>query len=694
MELVKTQNEIKVQKQENELLKAGIGKQETRADDWLKEKESLNETITNYKKLEDEVLKLEKKRLESESMVAQKTELINKGILELARKDEIINNLKKDIESNKYDNQKTENVIKLLEERLQKSKEDNSILEVQVEGLKTVLAATGSGEIARELSNMQRKLTEMKSQYLNLLSVKDRLEKQVETDKEEKKTLVEYQKTFYDQLQNQQKEIDNQVKSIAALNEQLDKEKNTVNALQNERMKHLQEKTILTAISQKLKGEITKLDQLETSVSTSNKRANKLAMMAQYNKQLEQKLREEVAERDDTITKLKTNMELLHNMQMENSKEKVALCEELNQVFHRKTELDGKLAVQLERNMMLSEHKHDQLQYVTNKLKEIQENYGKEKIEMEKNMEMFRNENEKLLEECKAKNALILEMQKEKEMLIATAIGIKDNSSLYEAKLRKMQYDFKKAKKEYAKTTKEINNRYLMLKNTNKTLTKEAYDISEENQKLKNDFENAKITLNRVFIELNEARSVEETYKNTITEKQRLSENLQNDLNEKNNTISSLEEQQNLLKSDLTEVCCNYEKLTNEYNKVTEKLKQLKENDEMEEIVNDLNVRDEEILVQQERIRTLEMENDRLGDYVERFKKEKEQFLVKYASLEADLFKMKTIYETTIQRNAILEDQVVNLKEKEADASRELIERCSYYEQSIGELKSNCWSKS
>lgn len=82
-------------------------------------------------------------------------------------------------------------------------------------------------------------------------------------------------------------------------------------------------------------------------------------MIAEYNKQLGEKLQNEVAEKDVAINELQNNVKQLNSFQMESTKEKVALCEELNKVFSVKEVLNTKLTAELEKNVILDESKRE-----------------------------------------------------------------------------------------------------------------------------------------------------------------------------------------------------------------------------------------------------------------------------------------------------------------------------------------------
>lgn len=67
------------------------------------------------------------------------------------------------------------------------------------------------------------------------------------------------------------------------------------------------------------------------------------------------RLQTEVAERDEAITELQNNVEQLNHIQLENTKDKTALCEELNEIFNQKNALKTQLDEELTKNACLNE---------------------------------------------------------------------------------------------------------------------------------------------------------------------------------------------------------------------------------------------------------------------------------------------------------------------------------------------------
>lgn len=66
-----------------------------------------------------------------------------------------------------------------------------------------------------------------------------------------------------------------------------------------------------------------------------------------------------MAERDEKINSLQGNLEQLSNAQLENTKDKVALCAELTEVCNQKNELNNYLAVETQKRIHLDESKKE-----------------------------------------------------------------------------------------------------------------------------------------------------------------------------------------------------------------------------------------------------------------------------------------------------------------------------------------------
>ncbi|XP_031355711.1 putative leucine-rich repeat-containing protein DDB_G0290503 [Photinus pyralis] len=237
----------------------------------------------------------------------------------------------------------------LLHEQNATYKSENDTLRMQMQGLRQVLSANGTGEVA----DVQEKLATFQSQYYQILSEKNALLEKLHSVSADKVSLGQLQNTTSQFVHAQQQELDAIKRDYRSLRQQFDVEHEQAITLRLERNKLKEEKSVLKQIYLQLKNEINRVQTLEGKVVGMNMEANRLAVIADYNKQLGEKLQCEVVERDVKISELESNMKELNNAQIEYAKDKVALCLELSEV----SSLNEKLS-----NSLVSKHKKlDQL---------------------------------------------------------------------------------------------------------------------------------------------------------------------------------------------------------------------------------------------------------------------------------------------------------------------------------------------
>lgn len=86
---------------------------------------------------------------------------------------------------------------------------------------------------------------------------------------------------------------------------------------------------------------------------------NEIQMIAEYNKSLGEKLKSEIADREKTILQLRTSVEKLNEVQIKNTKEKLALCYELSELSQEKEKLNNILSIEVKKNMVLDDSKKE-----------------------------------------------------------------------------------------------------------------------------------------------------------------------------------------------------------------------------------------------------------------------------------------------------------------------------------------------
>ncbi|KAG5898340.1 hypothetical protein JTB14_034323 [Gonioctena quinquepunctata] len=203
----------------------------------------------------------------------------------------------------------------------------------------------------RELTNNHEQLLYYQSQYYQILNENQRLLDQQEILKADNKATKEHQDMNYKHLQKQLQD--------------LKKEHQTVISLQNERKKYLEEKDLLRTIFHHLKSEISRVQKLEGTVSDISKEANKLAMIAEYNKELGKKLKSEIIEKDKTFLK--------------DNKDKLSLCYELSEICQIKDQLNSILSKEVEKNVALDNSKKEVVQSASSQMRKYQDSQKRER---------------------------------------------------------------------------------------------------------------------------------------------------------------------------------------------------------------------------------------------------------------------------------------------------------------------------
>ncbi|VEN47911.1 unnamed protein product [Callosobruchus maculatus] len=256
---------------------------------------------------------------------------------------------------------------------------ENLALHRQIEGLNRVLSESGAGDVFKEMSHAQEQLVYFQSQYHQLLNEKQVWVSQNEHLRLENRNIVEQYEERLRIIQHQLIELQGANEENGTLKQKLEQERQTVTSLQNERMKYLEEKNLLKTIFQHMKTELIRVSQLEGTVADMGQEAKKLAMIAEYNKQIGDKLKCEIIERDKTILQLKSSVEKLNDIQIKNTKEKLSLCYELSEVCQIKEHLNSILSVQVQKNAALGDSKKELAQTASTQLKRYAEQQRSER---------------------------------------------------------------------------------------------------------------------------------------------------------------------------------------------------------------------------------------------------------------------------------------------------------------------------
>ncbi|KAJ8922098.1 hypothetical protein NQ315_004030 [Exocentrus adspersus] len=432
---------------------------------------------------------------------------------------------------------------------------ENIALRNQVDTLNRALAESGAGDLVKELANCQEQLAYFQSQYYHILSEKQAYVNEIDNLRQEKRSLIEKLEATFKQFQNQLQELEQATKENLGLKSQVESEHQTVLSLQHERMKYLEEKNMLKTIFQHMKAEIARVQKLESAVADISKEASKLALIAEYNKQIGEKLKTEVHEKDQTILQLKTSVEKLNGIQIQNTKEKLSLCYELSEVCQMKEQLNNILSLEMQKNIALDDTKKEIVESASSQLKKYEELHRTERSalkDLARDYKILMVQKEELLKENgrlstemntmreaykeqinKCNN--ITNAKNETDGQIAELIAKeKDNISLVNSLHEKLNAEVNK----YDSNTKQLEK--LIRQASGKILY-----LRKEKEELTNTVKYLQNNIQKLHSDLNESRKNEKEVKDLF-----------------NKTVSEKAE----LKKQLTELVEEKEKLTNEVN--------------------------------------------------------------------------------------------------------------------------------
>nr|XP_022900149.1 uncharacterized protein PFB0765w-like [Onthophagus taurus] len=325
----------------------------------MKQTDLLNEAIHEKEKYLTKVNQLEKERMvlegELNGKCLQLEEIKQEKIFMIEGMHQI-----KDLMSAK------ENELKII-------KAENETLAFQNKSLSQILMQSGSGEVARELATSQEKIQVLQSHYCQVVSYKDQLEEKLKMYSNEIESLKTINSELTEKINTQAKSIEELNESKLKLNEEFLTQQATLTALQNDRRRHLAEKNFLRSIYDKIEQNASNTECLKGSLCEVTKEADRLAIIAEFNKQLGERYQTEIAEKDELISELKATIKRLNNFQEDNVKEKVALCEELTEMCSIKDNLANKLEMEVKKSFFITESAKENECSVNEELKVLKE---------------------------------------------------------------------------------------------------------------------------------------------------------------------------------------------------------------------------------------------------------------------------------------------------------------------------------
>ncbi|CAG9767474.1 unnamed protein product [Ceutorhynchus assimilis] len=387
--------------------------------------------------------------------------------------------------------------LKEKERRLERTKlfvtnitTENYTLQKEVVMLNRIIKESGAGDASKDIAHKHEELERV--DY-------SELKNQTEATKHENLVVIHDQQIAYKTLQRQVKELEKVTTNNQELRVKIDSQNETVITLQNERMKYLEEKSLLKSTIQHLKCELSKIKQLEDSLSNVSREASKLGFVVECTKQQSEKLKQEILDKNTTIAHLKTNMEKLNEIQVENAKERVTLCQEINEVSHLKERLGQVLSTEKKKFAELGHSKEVMVKSINSHVQQIEEKLKNERATMKMlltNMKLVKQEKE--------------EVVKEKLNL--------------QAEIEKLKTKVTEQEEKYSKITKEIANKNDETKDLRREIDGYEKSNKESNEKLK--IETSKNDTNMRQLKLLIDRQEIEESKNSLNEQTQMAKEL------------------------------------------------------------------------------------------------------------------------------------------------------------------------
>ncbi|KAF2903765.1 hypothetical protein ILUMI_02409 [Ignelater luminosus] len=459
--------------------------------------------------------------------------------------------------------EKDEELI-LNKEKVCEYKSENDALRMQVHGLKQVLSASGSGDVARELADTQEKMTFFQSQYYQLLSEKNYLIEQIQTANVERGALNQFQNNYYQFIQVQQQDLEALNRENMGLRQQLEMEKSQVLALKVERSKLKEEKNIMRQIYHQLKNEISRVQKLQGEVTGMSIEANRLAIIAEYNKQLGEKLQCEVAERDEKISELQGNVVKLNNAQVENARDKVALCVELTEACTLNDQLNNSLVAEHQKSAHLDESKKQLESSASMQLKALEEMQRTERAALKELLKDFKNvvmqrdnllvaQNEYLQQISDLRGNAVIQARNIEGMNEKYINAIQDVENL-DSRLKQSESDLKKLDgviRDNQNVIKRLEDEIKQLKDQNESLESTKSYLQNTVQKLHND--------------LDESRKADLENRQLLRKNKKRLEILQSTLDQNNDVLMKTTKENETLGLEIAHLNQEYETLYSNY---------------------------------------------------------------------------------------------------------------------------------
>ncbi|GJQ81440.1 hypothetical protein Trydic_g14597 [Trypoxylus dichotomus] len=585
------------------------------------------------------------------------------------------------------------------DEQLQKVECVNEGLKQQIAVLNNAMQVSGAGDVARELVTTQEKLLTLQSMYHKTVTEKDSLIQMAGIYSSKLEILVNNETG----LKNKLTELENEVKALkdvkAKMKDEITTQKATLTALQGERKRHLEEKTFLKTVYDKVKSDAVKAEELENTVHVMSKETSRLTAIAEYNKQLGDRLQTEIDQRDAVISELQENIKKLGEMQKASVKEKAALCEELTEVCSFKEILSNKLENEMSKNIKISESKKE---LETNVAKEMESLRNLQTIERNAVHKLLCDFNDvldqrnKLANQNKQLQDQITKLEDQKKRLEGDVKILKHTSGEIEEKIATLNSKLRKEHEKTAQVTSEkeklMSEKNLLQTNSNRLQESVTY-LKQNIKNMQNTIDNSKATEVELQVELRKKNEDLNKATSLLEEAKNESCNLASKLDSTRLKHDQLLGEYLSFKNDIIQITnLSQNKLQNAENELTkcvEKIANL-EKDYQEKVVE--NQKLEALIKEKEREYTYLMhEKDNLQRSVDTSHRDKKLLSSKLSKLKAEHEKLKTqslaVQEKIDEKEQLYKSSFEELFAINEEQVNDLKKQINYFRNELKQLK-------
>ncbi|XP_048520430.1 golgin subfamily A member 4-like isoform X2 [Dendroctonus ponderosae] len=633
---------------------------------YLAELETMAKEVEESKSLKNEKYLLEQKSHMLESSLKLSTEKVDQFQTEYeAEKTQLLKSLK---DQEKYI-EELEAKDKMIEETkvfLSNITTENVSLQNEIATLNRIIKESGAGDVVKEIEHKHEEIQYFKMELERVRNENIQLKSHSDTTQHANAVLASNQELAQKALQRQINDLEKLNEDNQNLKQTLENKHQTVISLKNERVKYLEEKGVLKSIIQRLKNELSKINQLEDNLTTVSREASKISLIANYNKQQSNKFKQEIIERDNIIIQMQTSLQKLHEIQLENSKEKLTLCHQLNEASQLKQRLSNVLESEVKKNAELGQSKEAIVKSVSSQFQRIEDKHRNERTAIRillrdiktvtQDKETAIQQQQQLqVQQLKAK----LSEQEEAFQIASKELSIKNGE------IKELRSEMDRYEKLHKDSNEKFENEASKYELNVKQLKKLIEQLRSDKKDLEKSIEYLKNNVEKLYKDLNESRQSEKTTLDALRKAREEDEHTKELLNGK-----ILESTKIILEKDkLSE---EKSKLLNENDTLTKETEYL--NAMMDNVVNDF----------EKSLRTAE-------DKEKLFKEElkESQQIIHHHSIE--IVELKQSVELKTERIEELEDllKMEHIQENRFNRLKEEMEQLEKDSEELREVKTN-----